>query len=102
MQIRAAKPGDEQAIFSLIKELALYEKAPQQVSNTAEQLSIDLFQSFLCEAIVAENDKEIIPLVYGEHILDIIRPYIVLQSYQMCTRQLDDVQNGILSISTII
>ena len=60
MEIRAAKPGDEQAIFSLIQELALYEKAPEQVSNTAEQLSIDLFQSFLCEAIVAENNKEII------------------------------------------
>jgi GNAT superfamily N-acetyltransferase len=60
MQIRAAKPGDEQAIFALIQELALYEKAPEQVSNTAEQLRIDLFQSFLCEAIVAENNKEII------------------------------------------
>jgi len=60
MQIRAAKLGDEQAIFALIQELALYEKAPEQVSNTAEQLSIDLFQSFLCEAIVAENNKEII------------------------------------------
>jgi GNAT superfamily N-acetyltransferase len=60
MKIRAAKLGDEQAIFALIQELALYEKAPEQVSNTAEQLRIDLFQSFLCEAIVAENDKEII------------------------------------------
>ena len=60
MQIRAAKLGDVQAIFALIQELALYEKAPEQVNNTAEQLRIDLFQSFLCEAIVAENDKEII------------------------------------------
>ncbi len=60
MKIRAAKLGDEQAIFALIQELALYEKAPEQVSNTAEQLRIDLFQSFLCEAIVAENNKEII------------------------------------------
>ncbi len=60
MKIRAAKLGDEQAIFALIQELALYEKAPEQVSNSAEQLRIDLFQSFLCEAIVAENNKEII------------------------------------------
>ena len=60
MKIRAAKLGDEQAIFALIQELALYEKAPEQVSNTAEQLRIDLFKSFLCEAIVAENNKEII------------------------------------------
>ena len=60
MQIRAAKPGDEQAIFSLIKELALYEKAPEQVSNSVEQLSQDLFKSFICEAIVAEENKEIV------------------------------------------
>jgi ribosomal protein S18 acetylase RimI-like enzyme len=60
MQIRAAKPGDEQAIFSLIKELALYEKAPEQVSNSAEQLSQDLFKSFICEAIVAEENTEIV------------------------------------------
>ena len=59
MQIRAAKPGDGQAIFSLIKELALYEKAPEQVSNSVEQLSQDLFKSFICEAIVAEENKEI-------------------------------------------
>ena len=59
MQIRAAKLGDEQAIFSLIKELALYEKAPEQVSNSAEQLSQDLFKSFICEAIVAEENTEI-------------------------------------------
>ena len=59
MQIRAAKPGDEQAIFSLIKELALYEKAPEQVSNSVEQLSQDLFKSFICEAIVAEENTEI-------------------------------------------
>ena len=59
METRAAKPGDEQAIFSLIKELALYEKAPEQVSNSAEQLSQDLFKSFICEAIVAEENTEI-------------------------------------------
>ena len=55
MQIRAAKPGDELAIFSLIKELALYEKAPEQVSNTAEQLSQDLFKSFICAMISLNN-----------------------------------------------
>ena len=60
MQIRAAKPGDELAIFSLIKELAIYEKAPEQVSNSVEQLSQDLFKSFICEAIVAEENTEIV------------------------------------------
>ena len=60
MEIRAAKLGDEQAIFALIQELALYEKAPEQVSNSADQLSQDLFKSFICEAIVADENKEIV------------------------------------------
>jgi GNAT superfamily N-acetyltransferase len=58
--LRKALPGDEQAIFELIKELARYEKAPEQVTNTAEQLAIDLFQDKICEAIVASKNNEII------------------------------------------
>jgi len=60
VEIRAAKPGDEQAIFALICELALYEKAPEQVTNTAAQLAIDLFEDKICEAIVATLDNEIV------------------------------------------
>jgi GNAT superfamily N-acetyltransferase len=58
--IRNAQRTDVTAIFKLIQELALYEKAPEQVTNTAEQLSIDLFDEYLCEAIVAELDSEIV------------------------------------------
>lgn len=58
--IRKAIPGDEQAIFDLIKELALYEKAPEQVTNTAEQLGMDLFEDHICDAIVAIEDNNII------------------------------------------
>ena len=58
--IRIAKRSDVPAIFALIQELALYEKAPEQVTNTAEQLSVDLFDEHLCEAIVAELDSEIV------------------------------------------
>jgi GNAT superfamily N-acetyltransferase len=58
--IRKAIPGDEKFIFELIKELALYEKAPEQVTNTAEQLKIDLFEDKVCDAIVALIDDEII------------------------------------------
>ena len=58
--IRKALRPDVSAIFALIQELALYEKAPDQVTNTAEQLSIDLFDDHLCEAIVAELDSEIV------------------------------------------
>ena len=56
ISIRKAIPGDEEAIFSLINELALYEKAPEQVSNTAEQLAIDLFSDEICDAIVAVKE----------------------------------------------
>ena len=58
--IRAAKPTDVSSIFELIKELALYEKAPEQVSNTSKGLEKDLFEKNLCQAIVAEIDAEIV------------------------------------------
>lgn len=60
ISIRKSIPGDEQAIFDLIKELALYEKAPEQVTNTAEQLGMDLFKDHICDAIVATQDYIII------------------------------------------
>ena len=59
-EIRVAKRGDEQAIFELICELALYEKAPEQVTNTSVQLAIDLFEDKICDAIVATLEGEII------------------------------------------
>lgn len=58
--IRVAIHGDEQAIFELISELALYEEAPDQVTNTAEQLAIDLFVDNICDAIVATYDDVIV------------------------------------------
>jgi ribosomal protein S18 acetylase RimI-like enzyme len=58
--IRIAKRSDVPAIFTLIQELALYEKAPEQVTNTMEQLAVDLFDDSLCEAIVAEFNSEIV------------------------------------------
>jgi GNAT superfamily N-acetyltransferase len=56
MIIREAKKGDESAIHGLIGELALYEKAPNEVTNTIEKLAIDLFIDRICEALVVEND----------------------------------------------
>ena len=58
--IREARKGDEKAIMDLIHGLALYEKAPEQVVNTAEDLAIHLFEEKICEAIVAEKDKQIV------------------------------------------
>lgn len=60
VQIRAAREVDVSAIFSLIQELAAYELAPEQVTNTPENLSADLFDKNLCEAIVAEKENHIV------------------------------------------
>lgn len=57
MNIRAARLGDEEAIHGLISELAVYEKAPNEVSNTVEKLKVDLFVDAVCEALVVENDE---------------------------------------------
>ena len=58
--IREARKGDEQAIMDLIHGLALYEKASEQVVNTAEDLAIHLFEEKICDAIVAEKNKQIV------------------------------------------
>lgn len=58
--VRKAKIGDETAIFQLIKELAIYEKAPQEVSNTIPELRKHLFKDMLCSAIVASKDDKVI------------------------------------------
>ena len=60
MVVREAKPGDEKQIMDLIHALALYERAPEEVVNTAEQLAIHLFEEKCCEAIVAEENNELL------------------------------------------
>ena len=60
MQIRQAKPGDETQIFNLIYALAVYEKAPEQVTNSPQQLARDLFEDKICSAIVAEEGNQIV------------------------------------------
>lgn len=56
--IRNATRNDVDAIFHLIEELASYERAPEQVVNTPQQLEIDLFDDCICSAIVATNQSE--------------------------------------------
>jgi GNAT superfamily N-acetyltransferase len=58
--LRLAQKGDEFGVFELIKALALYEKAPEEVVNTPTQLGIDLFEDKICEAIVYEMDDKIV------------------------------------------
>lgn len=58
--IRPAIQGDEHAIMSLIQALAEYEKAPDEVVNTAENLGKHLFEEKICDALVVEKDSVII------------------------------------------
>lgn len=60
ISIRKAKRGDEDQIMKLIRGLAEYEKAPEQVVNTAEELGNDLFELRACDAYVAEESGSII------------------------------------------
>ena len=50
IEIRKAVPGDEVAIMGLVQELAEYEKEPDAVINTPEQLAIDLFKDKICDS----------------------------------------------------
>ena len=60
LNIRKARPGDEIALMSLIQELAIYEKEPEAVINTAEQLAIDLFKDKICDSFVLTLNDEVI------------------------------------------
>ncbi len=57
-QIRPATEQDFEAILGLIKELALFEKAPEKVTNTVEQMKAEQahFQAWVAE----KPDGEII------------------------------------------
>ncbi|MFN4913954.1 MAG: GNAT family N-acetyltransferase [Sphingomonadales bacterium] len=57
--VRTATPADVPSIYNLIKELALYEKAPAEVINTPEQLLRDGFnaENPLYKAHVAQTDN---------------------------------------------
>lgn len=61
MVVRNAEPKDVEAIFQLIKELAIFEKAPEQVINTPESLLKDGFgDKPLFHCFVAELNAEIV------------------------------------------
>ena len=59
--IRDAIREDVPTMFELIKELALYEKAPEQVTNTVEQMYVDGFgNNPIFGTIVLEVESEIV------------------------------------------
>ncbi len=59
--IRNAVSGDVKAMYSLIKELALYEKAPEHVINSESDMLNDGFGEHpLFKAFIAENENGIV------------------------------------------
>jgi GNAT superfamily N-acetyltransferase len=59
--LRPGRPDDVPQVFALIEELALFEKAPDQVTNTPEALLRDGFgESPLYGLIVAESDGRVV------------------------------------------
>ncbi|MGL4632860.1 MAG: GNAT family N-acetyltransferase [Leadbetterella sp.] len=60
--LRNATVGDVPAIFNLVKELAIFEKAPEEVSNTVEMMIADGFgENPVFGCILAEDtDKSIV------------------------------------------
>ena len=58
--LRAAREADMPAVLELIKELAHYERAPQEVTVTVDELIFDGFTANLFKCIVAELENEII------------------------------------------
>ena len=57
--IRSAKPDDLPEIISLIKELADYERAPDEAKATPEGLAVALFGSspkVFCEIVEVDNE----------------------------------------------
>jgi len=60
VSIRPAQPGDEPVLLGLIHELAVYEREPDQVKTTPEQLATALFgPAPVAEAVLAEVEGEV-------------------------------------------
>jgi GNAT superfamily N-acetyltransferase len=82
VRIRGAAPEDLGLIFSLIVELAEYERAPEKVTGTVELLAVALFGPRpSAEAVIAEIDGEPVgfALFYGTFSTWECRPGIWLE-----------------------
>jgi GNAT superfamily N-acetyltransferase len=63
--LRKAKEADMPAVLDLIKELATYERAPQDVTVTLDELIKDGFgDKPLFEVILAERENDIIGMAF--------------------------------------
>lgn len=58
--IRQARPTDVQAIYDMIYELAVYEKAPEEVVTTPDEIKATLFgEGSKTEALICEIEGKI-------------------------------------------
>jgi GNAT superfamily N-acetyltransferase len=65
ISLRKARESDLPAVLDLIKELATYEKAPNEVTVTINDLKKDGFsENPIFEIILAESNKEIIGMAF--------------------------------------
>ncbi|MBN2683355.1 MAG: GNAT family N-acetyltransferase [Bacteroidales bacterium] len=65
IKIRKAEKTDIPAILELIKELAEYERAPQEVTITEKQLLNDGFSNNpIFEVILAENSEDVLGMAF--------------------------------------
>lgn len=59
--IRQARPEDATAIYDMIYELAVYEKAPQEVVTTPDEIRETLFGAgSKTEALIAESEGHVV------------------------------------------
>ena len=57
LQIKEATPKDSQTIFNFIMELAIYEKAPNEVKTTVEEIEKSLFSpNATAKALICEEE----------------------------------------------
>ena len=64
--LRQARPEDAAAIYAMIYELAVYEKAPEEVVTTPEEIRETLFGAGTkTEALIAECEGKFDPLFHS-------------------------------------
>ena len=56
LRIRFAEEKDAEVLLDFIKKLAVYEKRPESVIATAEDIRKNIFEKKIAEALIAEQD----------------------------------------------
>jgi GNAT superfamily N-acetyltransferase len=65
IKLRKAKESDIREVLNLIKELAAFEKAPNEVTITLDELKKDGFgENPIFEIILAESEKEVLGMAF--------------------------------------